>query len=58
MSTHQITFEGVPEPSIEARLGELDDAYLELLRGKQSGSAVFDNEFDNAFDNSLDYISE
>jgi len=51
MSSDHIPFEGTPEPSVETRLEGLDDTFLELLRGKWSASAAFDNGFDNGFDN-------
>jgi hypothetical protein len=49
MSNDQTRSEGTPEASVEARLGELDDAYLQLLgSGQDLASDPFYNAFHNA----------
>jgi hypothetical protein len=48
MSNDQIPSEGTPGTSVDARLGELDDAYLESVAGQQSAHDPFNNAFDNS----------
>jgi hypothetical protein len=48
MSNDQIPSEGAPATSVDARLGELDDAYLESVAGQRSASDPFGNAFDNS----------
>jgi hypothetical protein len=48
MSSDQIPSEGTPESSVDARLGALDDASLDLLAGQQSAHDPFNNAFDNS----------
>jgi len=46
MTNNQITHDSTPPRSVDERLQTLDEAEM-VIRGRQSGSAAFDNGFDN-----------